>query len=193
MNSNVFLLLRERNTIKAARGTLQCQSVLLLFQHLPGKCVFCQSLEMGRFCDEVFQPLQPSRFHTDGQIVSPVEAFCWVNLFTVHDDAVVYSISDMTFGQVWWPILRICALHLTHPTCTHTAVNTHTPWTHTRSSGQSFMLRHPGSSWWFGALLKDTSVVVLRVERALYIHSSTYNSCRPETRTHNLSITSPTL
>ncbi len=28
-------------------------------------------------------------------------------------------------GQVWWPILRICALHLTHPKCTHTAVNTH--------------------------------------------------------------------
>ncbi len=50
-------------------------------------------------------------------------------------------------------------------------MNTHTPWTHTRSSGQPFMLRHPGSSWGFGVLLKDTSVVVLRVERALYIHS----------------------
>ncbi len=31
----------------------------------------------------------------------------------------------MTYGQVWWPILGICALHLTHPKCTHTAVNTH--------------------------------------------------------------------
>ncbi len=50
-------------------------------------------------------------------------------------------------------------------------VHTHTPWTHTRSSGQPFMLRRPGSSWGFGALLKGTSVVVLRVERALYIHS----------------------
>ncbi len=38
--------------------------------------------------------------------------------------------------------------------------------THTRSSGQPFMLWHPGSSWGFGALLKGTSVVVLRVERA---------------------------
>ncbi len=28
------------------------------------------------------------------------------------------------------PILRICALHLTHPNCTHTAVNTHTVNTH---------------------------------------------------------------
>ncbi len=60
---------------------------------------------------------------------------------------------------------------LTHPKCTHTAVNTHTPWTHTRSSGQPFMLRRPGSSWGFGALLKGRPVVVLRVERALYIHS----------------------
>ncbi len=31
-----------------------------------------------------------------------------------------------TYSQVWWPILGIRALHLTHPTCTHTAVNTHT-------------------------------------------------------------------
>ncbi len=64
------------------------------------------------------------------------------------------SESDVTYGQVWWPILGICALHLTHPKCTHTAVNTHTPWTHTRSSGQPFMLRRPGSSWGFGALLR---------------------------------------
>ncbi len=81
------------------------------------------------------------------------------------------SESDVTYGQVWWPILGICALHLTHPKCTQTAVNTHTPWTHTRSSGQPFMLRRPVSSCGFGALLKGTSVVVLRVERALDIHS----------------------
>ncbi len=53
---------------------------------------------------------------------------------------------------------------------THTHTHTHTPWTNTRSSGQSFMLRCPWSSWGFGALLKGTSVVVLRVERVLYIH-----------------------
>ncbi len=55
----------------------------------------------------------------------------------------------------------------TQPKCTHT----HTLWTHIRSSEQPFMLQRPGSSWGFGALLKGTSVVVLRVERALYIHS----------------------
>ncbi len=43
----------------------------------------------------------------------------------------VKSESDVTCGQVWWPILRICALHLTHPKCTHTAVNTHTHREHT--------------------------------------------------------------
>ncbi len=68
--------------------------------------------------------------------------------------------SEVTCGQVWWPILGICALHLTHPKCTHT-----------RSSGQPFMLRRPGSSWGSGALFKGTSVVVLWVKRALYIQS----------------------
>ncbi len=39
------------------------------------------------------------------------------------------------------------------------------------------MLQRPGSSWGFGALLKDTSVVVLKEERALVIHSLTNNPC----------------
>ncbi len=34
--------------------------------------------------------------------------------------------SEVTFSQVWWTILGIRALQLTHPKCTHTAVNTHT-------------------------------------------------------------------
>ncbi len=40
------------------------------------------------------------------------------------------------------------------------------------------MLQRPGSSWGFGALLKDTSVMVLKEERALVIHSLTNNPCR---------------
>ncbi len=61
---------------------------------------------------------------------------------------------------------------------THTAINTHTPWTHTRSSGQP-ILRRPGSSWEFGALLKGTSVVVLKVERECWLFTPpTYNPCR---------------
>ncbi len=54
---------------------------------------------------------------------------------------------------------------------THSSEHTHTPWAHTRSSGQPFMPRRPGSSWGFSALLKGTSVVVLRVEIVLDIHS----------------------
>ncbi len=54
---------------------------------------------------------------------------------------------------------------------THSSEHTHTPWTHTWSSGQLFMLWRLGSGWGFSAFLKGTSVVVFRVERALYIHS----------------------
>ncbi len=46
----------------------------------------------------------------------------------------------------------------------------HTQHTHPEQ-WQPFILRCPGSSWGFGALLKGTSVVVLRVKRALYIPS----------------------
>ncbi len=88
------------------------------------------------------------------------------------------TLRDVTCGQVWLPILGICALHLTHPKCTHTAVNTHTPWTHTRSSGQPFMLRRLGAvggsvpcsrapqSWYWG--WKSTCTFT----------PPTYNSCR---------------
>ncbi len=39
--------------------------------------------------------------------------------------------SEATCGQIWWPILGICALHLTHPNAhtqqwTHTHTHTHT-------------------------------------------------------------------
>ncbi len=66
-----------------------------------------------------------------------------------------------TCGQEWCPILGNLCSAFNPPKCTHTVVNTHT-----RSSGQP-MLRHPGSSWGFGVLLKGTSVVVLKVERAV--------------------------
>ncbi len=37
-----------------------------------------------------------------------------------------YEVSDVTYDQVWWPILWICALRLTHPKRSHTVVNTRT-------------------------------------------------------------------
>ncbi len=47
---------------------------------------------------------------------------------------------------------------------THRSEHTHTVNTHPEQWAAIFMLRRPGSSWGFGALLKGTSVVVLRVE-----------------------------
>ncbi len=82
-------------------------------------------------------------------------------------------------GQVWWPILGICALHLSHPKCTHTAVNTHTPWTHTRSSGQPFMLRHPGEQLWVQFLAQGSHLsrgIEGGRERCTFT-PPTYNSC----------------
>ncbi len=73
---------------------------------------------------------------------------------------------------------------------THRSEHTHTVNTHPEQWAAIFMLRRPGSSWGFGALLKGTSVVVLRVET---FTPPTYNSCRTEIWTHNLWVTSPTL
>ncbi len=62
--------------------------------------------------------------------------------------------------------------------------------THTQNlcSGQPFMLRRPGSSWGFGALLKSW---YWWWRRCCTFTPPTYNSCRSETRTHNLWITKP--
>ncbi len=52
--------------------------------------------------------------------------------------------------------------------CTHTEVNTYTHMVNTHpEQWAAILLRHPGSSWGFGALLKDlTSVVVLKLEES---------------------------
>ncbi len=98
-----------------------------------------------------------------------------------------------------WPSIVTHTRNLCYafnPSNVHTlsSEHTHTLWTHTQSSGQPFMLRCPGSSWGFGALLKGTSVVVLKVEE------STVDSFPPPTipavpgtRTRSLWVTSPTL
>ncbi len=102
----------------------------------------------------------------------------------------------VTYSQVCWPTLGIRALHLpiqvhTHSSeHAHTAVNTHTPWTHTRSSGQPLMLRRPGSIWGSGAFLKSTSSWYWELRESCIPQTI---PAGPETQTHNLWITSPTL
>ncbi len=59
------------------------------------------------------------------------------------------------------PYAEFDSMHLTHPKCTHTAVNTHTVNTHPEQWAAIYAAAL--------ALLKGTSVVVLRVERELYI------------------------
>ncbi len=90
-------------------------------------------------------------------------------------------------------ILGICALHLTIQDAHTHAVNTQTQWTHTRSSGQPFMLRHPGEQLGVWCLARGHPRLGMDGgERALYIHSSPPATILlPETWTRNLLITSP--
>ncbi len=77
------------------------------------------------------------------------------------------------------------ALHLTHPKCTHTVVNTHTHTMNTHpEQWAAIYAAAPREQLGVRCLSQGYLIVVLRVERALYIHSPpTYNSCRAGTHT----------
>ncbi len=101
---------------------------------------------------------------------------------------------EVTYTQVWWPILWISALQPIQSAHTNTVVNTHNGavGSHLCCAWEAVGGSVPCS--------KGISVMVLMVERALYIvlHLqpvvySTYNYCQPKTRTLKLWITSPTL
>jgi len=113
---------------------------------------------------------------------------------------------EVTYAQVWWPILWISALQLTHPKCTHkhssehTHRHTHTHTEHTPGAVGSHLCCAWEAVGGSVPCSKGISVMVLMVERVLYIvlHLqpvvySTYNYCQPKTRTLKLWITSPTL
>ncbi len=90
----------------------------------------------------------------------------------------------MTYGQVWWPILVICALHLTHPKCTHTE-----QWADINAAA-------PGEQLGVRCLAQgQLSRGIDGGESAGHSHPPppTYNPCWTKTRTRNLWITSPTL
>lgn len=76
------------------------------------------------------------------------------------------KVKVMAYSQVWWPILKIGALHLTHLSAhTHssekwTKTHTHTNTVNTHQSSGQPLLQHSGSNWGFGALLKGISVIV---------------------------------
>ncbi len=95
------------------------------------------------------------------------KAASWLNL--KHPMQPLASLFIREVGSGVWPSMVTHTRNLSsafNPSkCTLTAVNTHLEqW--------AAILRRPGSSWGIGALLKGlTSVVVLKVERALVIHS----------------------
>ncbi len=88
----------------------------------------------------------------------------------------------VTYDQLWWPILGICALRLTHPKCTHTAVNTHTHCEHTPGAvGSHFCCGARGAvggSWYWrwGALCIHSPHLQLLLARGLNSQSFDYES-----------------
>ncbi len=77
--------------------------------------------------------------------------------------------------QVRWLILGICALHLTHPKCTHTAVNTHSNTVNTHpEQWAAIYAAVPGKQSGVQCPAQGHLVVVLRAERALDIHCMFY-------------------
>ncbi len=91
------------------------------------------------------------------------------------------SESDVTYGQVWWPILGICALHLTYPKCTHTHSSEHTHIVNTHpEQWAAIYAAAPGEQLGVRCLAQGhlsrgwrecSRAPTLRVERVLDIHS----------------------
>ncbi len=75
------------------------------------------------------------------------------------------------YGYPYW---NLCSAINPSKVHTHSSEHTHTP----GAVGSHLRCGSPGAVGGSGALLKGTSVMVSKVERALYIHSPTYNLCR---------------
>ncbi len=98
------------------------------------------------------------------------------------------------YCQVWWPILEIGPLHLTHPSA-HTqqwVVNTHTVNTHPEQ--WAAIAPAPGEQLGVQCLAQGhLSHGIEDGESAVHSQSPPSIPARPEIRTHNLWITSLTL
>ncbi len=101
----------------------------------------------------------------------------WRHPFTA-EYPLVSKWCNATFLQILWRKLSdMWPSMVTYTRNSCSAFNpkcTHMQWTHTVNTHleqwEAIYAAASGSSWGFGALLKGTSVVVLTVERALYIH-----------------------
>ncbi len=96
---------------------------------------------------------------------------------SISGSLIYESESDVTYGQVWWPILGICAFNPSK-VHTHSSEHTHTVNKHPEQWAAIYVAA-PGSSWGVRCLAQGhLSRGIEGGERALYIHSPTYNSCR---------------
>ncbi len=79
--------------------------------------------------------------------VMPIRGLLFFSFFSTCGLLLTVRVSEWRDKQPWWPILGICALHLTHPRCTHTAVNTHPEqWADIYSAVR-------GNNWGFGFII----------------------------------------
>ncbi len=74
--------------------------------------------------------------------------------------------------QVWWPILGICALHLTHPKCTHT------PWTHLEQRAAIYAAAPRGAVGGSVPCSRAPQSGYWRWRECCTFTPPTYNSCR---------------
>ncbi len=81
----------------------------------------------------------------------------------------------MTYSQVWWPILGIRALHLPFQSA-HTQQWTHTHREHTPEQWAAIFAASPGEQLGVQCLAWGHLIMVLKVERVLYINSP-YRQC----------------
>ncbi len=135
----------------------RCDLVLSVWRHLFSYTTF--------FC--ILQTCTLLGIH-DVDIIISRRRFVWLAYYFACFKCIV-AFKKRKGGSGVWPSMVTHTRNLSsafNPSkCTLTAVNTHLEqW--------AAILRRPGSSWGIGALLKGlTSVVVLKVERALVIHS----------------------
>ncbi len=74
-----------------------------------------------------------------------------------------------TYSQIWWPLLEILALHLPIQVHTHSSEHTHREHTHPEQ-WPAIYAAAPGEQLGVRCLAQGHLVMVLKVERALYIH-----------------------
>ncbi len=100
------------------------------------------------------------------------------------------SESDVTYSQVWWPILGICALHLTHPSV-HTQQWTHTHREHTPRAVGSHLCCGARGTVEVQCLAQGSHLShgIEGGESAVHSLPPPTIPAGPETRTRNLSIT----